>query len=90
MTLIVVHSLNHAGFEDRSKLIDIFKNKEKTEEDIRTAIEIVNRSDSVNFARNKATALIQEAWDAVKDNIPNNKFKGALKTFAEAFTARQV
>lgn len=90
MTLIMVHSLNHGGFEDKAKLIDILKKPEKTEEDIRDAIEIVNNSDSVNFARNKATTLIQEAWDGVKDFIPNNKFKGCLKTFAEAFTARQV
>jgi len=90
MTLMVIHSLNHSNEEKKSRLLDILKMKTKDMTLINEAIDILKASGSISYATVKAEAIIKEAWDGIKDFIPNNKYKGCLKTLAEFFVARKV
>jgi len=90
MTLMVIHSLNNSSAEDQARLLDILKMKTKEQTLIDEAIAILKKNGSIDYARSKEEALIQEAWDGIKNYIPNNRYKGCLKALAEFFVARKV
>lgn len=87
---MVIHSLNHGTAEEKTRLLEILKLKTKDQALIDEAIAIMKNNDSLNYAKQRAEALIQEAWDGIKEFIPNNKFKGCLKTLAEFFVNRST
>ena len=88
MSLMVIHSLRNGSEEDAKRLKEILKMKTKDKELIDEAISIMKKNGSINYAINKADTLIKDAWDGVKNYIPNNKFKGYLKALAEFFVNR--
>ena len=87
---MVIHSLNHGTAEDKARLLEILKMKTKEQQYIDEAINIMKKNDSLNYAKKRAEALIEEAWENIKNYVPNNKFKGCLKTLAEFFIDRKV
>ncbi len=52
-------------------------------------IGLLTKTGSIDYASKKADELIQDAWDGVKGYIPNNKYKGYLKSLAEFFVNRK-
>jgi len=64
--------------------------KTKDKDLIIEAINLVTKSNSIEYAREVATQLIEEAWNDVVTFIPDSKTKPYLKQLAEFFIDRKV
>jgi len=89
MTLMVIHSLNNGEKIDSDKLLEILKLKTLDKGLIDEAIGLIKKTNSIEFSQQVAEKLIKDGWEKIKDYIPNNKSKGALKELAEYFIKRK-
>lgn len=92
-TLIVLHSLQHGTPEQAKRLKDILNSHPDDQAVINEAIEIVKATNSIEHARGEARRLVQEAWSAVADSLPDiegNHGKAKLKAFADYLIERQI
>ncbi|MBU0591367.1 polyprenyl synthetase family protein [Candidatus Micrarchaeota archaeon] len=60
-TLMVVHCLERADNSDKKKLIEVLSSHSKKQGDINVAIHILNKYDSITYAKNISNELIADA-----------------------------
>lgn len=89
-TLIVIHTLDEANEEDRKRLLEILKKESESvsKKEVDQAIEIIKKYNSLEYAKNKARSLAEEAWDEVKGIIPEGKAKENLSDFVTFLVER--
>lgn len=88
-TLIVIHALKNLDSKDRERLLEIL-GKHTTEKGlIDEALELLKKKDSVEYVVNKASKIMESAWDDVKDIIPDSEAKKKLHALADFLIKRE-
>ena len=89
-TLIVIHALKNADEKERKRLLDILNMHTKDRGLIKEALEILNKHGSVDYAREKARALVREAWKDADAILPDSEAKQKLRAFADFLIKRKI
>lgn len=87
-TLVVVHALQNAGAAERDRLIEILSSKEKDLAVLAEAVEIMERTGSVDYARNYAENLTSIAKNRLIDMIEPSISREMLVSMADWFVNR--
>jgi geranylgeranyl pyrophosphate synthase len=87
-TLMVVHCLSHAPGPDRERLVSILSSHTREEGRIREAISIMERSGSVEYARQRALSLISAARSRI-GRLPDSTDRQALLAIADYVVRRE-
>ena len=78
MSIMVIHSLRNSDEKNQKRLIEILSQKTTDPNLIKEAIDIIKSSNSIEHAFKVSEKLIKEAWDLVKDILPENPAKYKL------------
>jgi len=81
-TLMVVHCLGKANYQDKSRLISILSSHSSKKEDISEAISIIKKYGSIDYAKSYAEKLVQEAKKKVS-KLPDSADKNVLLAIAD-------
>lgn len=87
-TLVVVHALKHAGEIDRARLITILSSKEKNQDVLAEAVDIMHRLGSIEYARAYAEKLTSGAKQALVEHIQASPARDLLISMADWFVNR--
>jgi geranylgeranyl pyrophosphate synthase len=79
-SLPVIHCLNYAPEEDRRELLDILNQHTRDPKLIQKALEILERNGSVQYAKDFAKHLMEEAWKEAEPKLPNKPAKKTLQS----------
>lgn len=86
-TFMVVHTLNEASEEDRKRLIEILNMHANDRKLIDEAIDILNKYDSVEYAKKFAIKMMQDTWVEVDEALPDSEAKKKLEAFVHFLAA---
>jgi len=86
-TLIVLHSLKHAGKRQRETLLKALWNKDATPEEIENAIETLKSTGSIDYAIRKAGVLNRRAKREL-EGFPPSETRDLLVTLVDYIVAR--
>jgi geranylgeranyl pyrophosphate synthase len=89
-TLLVLHTLKLADNRERAKLVEILDSKTDSEEDIDSAIQLMNKYDAFNYAFLKAGEFIDRLLPRLDDLSMPMQYKSILKSFAQYVIHRQI
>jgi geranylgeranyl pyrophosphate synthase len=89
-TLIVINTLNKATPEDRQRLFDILDMHTRDKSLITEAISLLEKYDSINYAKELAKKIIKNAWEEVEPLLPETDAKSFMKSFAEFMINRDI
>ncbi len=87
-TLCVVHALQNASTEDRHRLIEILSAKETSKSVLQQAVDIMNASGSIDYARAYAEKLTSEAKVRLANKIEPSPSRDLLLSMADWFVSR--
>lgn len=87
-TLMVVHCLSNASAEDKKRLKSILSSHSKSQSDISTAIAMLERYGSIDYAREVANGLVAEAKKKI-NGLPPSKDKDSLLAIADYVARRE-
>lgn len=87
-TLVVVHALKYANEADRSRLIEILSSKEKDQNVLSEAVDIMIRAGSIDYARAYAEDLSSRAKKYLQDKIKASAARDLLLSMADWFVNR--
>lgn len=79
-SLPVIHCLNYAPEGDRRELLDILDQHTRDPKLIQRALEILERNGSVQYAKDFAKHLMEEAWKEADPKLPNRPAKKTLES----------
>jgi geranylgeranyl pyrophosphate synthase len=82
-TLVVIHALSKAGKNDRNRLVQILGSHTKDAGKMNEAIRIMEKYDSVSYAKRFARELVLDAWAAAKPSLKNNSASRELEAFVK-------
>jgi len=89
-SLIVIHTLEKAKPADEKRLIEIL-NMHTTDQKLRDeAIRIMERYDSIKYAKQFATKLMAESWKEVDRLLSPSDAKEKLKAFGDYLVKRKI
>lgn len=80
-TLMIIHALSKANKKDRQMLIDILNMHTAEKNNIKEAIEILKKYDSINYAKTFARSLVLKAWKGIQHSLKDNSTKKELEAF---------
>lgn len=89
-TLMVIHALRKAKTKDKKRLIEILNKHTEDLNEIKEAIEIINKQGSVEYARGVAQKIIKGAWRETDEILPESKAKKRLKEFINYLIERRI
>jgi geranylgeranyl pyrophosphate synthase/intein/homing endonuclease len=89
-TLIVIRTLEVASGEDKKRLVEILDSHTEKEEEIKEALEIINKYDGIKYSKQVAEKMITDAWDEVNSVLDESNAKIILKKFAEYLVDRKI
>ncbi|MBU1120994.1 polyprenyl synthetase family protein [Candidatus Micrarchaeota archaeon] len=89
-TLILIHALRKAKEKDRKRLLKIINSHPSDRKTIKEAIEIMKKTDSIEYAGEKARKLVEESWKELDALIPSSEAKEKLREFGEYLIKRKV
>ncbi len=87
MTLPLIHAMKHADQSDALRLRQIIEQGDR--ERIVEVIEVLAKTDSVNYAKNLAFAQAERAKSALSD-FPDSAYKAALLRLADMAVRRNT
>ena len=87
-TLVVVHALQNLGDVDRARLIELLSSHTKEPADLDEAVDIMNKSGSIEYARNYAENLTSIAKNRLVDMIEPSRSRDLLISMADWFVNR--
>lgn len=87
-TLMVVHSLQHSSPENRQELIDILSSHTSDPATLARAVEILQESDSVRYAKDFAANLSHQAKSRILETIEPSAARDVLVSMADWFVRR--
>lgn len=85
-TLMVVHALQHS--DQRDRLIEILSSKEKDPQVLAEAVDIMERSGSISYARSYAESLTNAAKDRLVGQVRPSDSRDLLVSMADWFVKR--
>ncbi len=88
-TLIVIQALKTLPNSNKERLLEILKMHTKDKQIIQEAIDIIKDSDAIEYAKNRAREIGQQAWDNVKDSLPKSTAKQKLEAFVKFAIERE-
>jgi geranylgeranyl pyrophosphate synthase len=89
-TLIVIHTLQRAEPKDRERLKEILKMHTSRQELRDEAISIMQKYDSIDYAKQVARNLVRQSWKEVDKLLPPSDAKEKLRAFAEYLVERKI
>ncbi len=89
-TLLVIHTLQKAGKDDKKRLVEILNMHTKDKKLITEAIGIIKKHGSVEYAKEFARKMVKDAWATVEPLIPENEAKKKQKAFADFMVEREI
>ena len=87
-TLVVVHALQNLGESDRAALVEILSSHVKEPDVLAEAVDIMNKSGSIDYARNYAENLTSIAKNRIIDMIDPSPSRDMLVSMADWFVNR--
>jgi len=87
-TLMVVHFLKSAPAKEKARLVSILSTHSAKKEDIAWAIEAMRGSGSIDYARECALRLVEEAKAELK-HLPDSADRAALESIASYVITRE-
>jgi geranylgeranyl diphosphate synthase type I len=87
-TLVVVHALQNLEEPDRSRLVEILSSHTKDPHDLDEAVAIMQKSGSIEYARNYAENLTSIAKNRLNDMIEPSPARTLLISMADWFVNR--
>ena len=89
-SLIVIHTLKVANAKDRKRLIEIL-NMHTTDQKMKDeAIKIMEKYNSINYAKNFARKIVEESWKEVERLLPTPEAKEKINAFAKFLIERKI
>lgn len=89
-TLMVIKVLKAGSAEDKETLMEILDMKTKDRALIDKAIQILQKYDTINYAKQKAEHFIKDAWAHLNSCLHESEAKQNLKLFADFVVNRNV
>ena len=87
-TLVVVHALQTLQGADRERLIEVLSSKEKDPAVLAEAVELMQKSGSIDYARTYAENLTSIAKNRLRDMIEPSNARDLLESMADWFVNR--
>lgn len=87
-TLVAIHALQHSGRCER--LLEILSAKSTERAVLDEAVEIMNESGSIDFARHYGRDLITNAKSALIEAVPRSRARDLLASMADFFVKRST
>jgi geranylgeranyl pyrophosphate synthase len=87
-TLIVINALKRANSIDRKRLTDILALHTSNQILRNEAIAIIQKSNSVEYVRQKAGQIVEGSWNEAQKLLPQTDAKEKLKAFTEFLIRR--
>ena len=87
-TLVVVHALQNATDADRQRLIDILSSKQRDPEVLAEAVDILERTGSIDYARAYAQNLTEQAKVVLSEGLKPSDSREVLLSMADWFVER--
>ena len=87
-TLIVVHALHHGTEQQRARLVEILSNKEKNPDVLAEAVEIMQETGSIEYARNSAQNLTSISKNRLLGVVDPSPARDLLVSMADWFVNR--
>ena len=87
-TLVVVHALQNADEVDRKRIIEILSSKEKDPAVLEEAVQIMQKSGSIDYARLYADNLTSIAKNRLIEMVPPSDSRDLLISMADWFVNR--
>ncbi len=89
-TLMVINALEKADKKDRKRLLEIINMHTNKKELVKEAIDILNKYDSINYAKEFARKLVTESWKDVDPILKDSEAKSKLKRFVDFLVERDI
>jgi len=89
-SLIVIHTLKVANNKDRNRLIEILNMHTSNQKLVEEAISIMEKYDSINYAKNLAKEMVKDSWKKVEKLLPASDAKEKLNAFAKFLIERKL
>jgi len=89
-TLMVIHTLKKADETDRKRLLEILNMHTRNPELIDEAIALLNKYDAINYAKQLARNLVNDAWSEAQALLPESEAKKKLKSFVDFLIERKI
>lgn len=87
-TLVVVHALQNLTNGDRERLIEILSSRERDPQVLGEAVQLMEKSESIEYARNYAENLTSISKNRLKDMIEPSAARDMLVSMADWFVRR--
>ena len=88
-TLVVIHALKQLPKKEAEELKEILKKHTKEEKEIKRALELIKKSDSINYAKRIAEKLIKNNINVFDKYFPDSKEKELLIEIVNKFIQRE-
>jgi len=89
-TLLVLHAIKNLPKNESNELKRILLSHTKEEEEIKKAIELIKKSNAVDFAKAEAKKLVDSNIKVLHENFPESEEKKALLEIVNMFIKRET
>jgi geranylgeranyl pyrophosphate synthase len=89
-SLIVIHTLKVANNKDRNRFIKILNMHTSNQKLVEEAISIMEKYDSINYAKNLAKEMVKDSWKKVEKLLSASDAKEKLNAFAKFLIERKL
>jgi len=89
-TLMVIDTLKKAESQDRKRLIEILNKNNQDLKEIKEAITIINKYQSIDYAQRVARRIVGQAWQEADKLLPPTPAKQKLKVFINYLIERKT
>lgn len=89
-SLLVIHTMEVAEAQDRKNLIKILDEHTSDESLKDAAIAIIQKYNSIEYAKQVARRIVEESWNEVDVLLPSSEGKEKLKAFALFLIERKI
>lgn len=89
-TLLAIHALKNASSKDKKRLLEILDKHTDDLAEIKEAIGLIKKYDSVEYAKKIAREIVSDAWKEAARSLPKTKAKKRLATFVNYLIERKV
>jgi len=88
MTLPLIHMLNNMSFIEKRKVIYTIKNHHENNEKVAAVIEMVNKSQSIEYAKQKMNDYLQKALNILFE-FPESNSRNSLESLVKFVIERK-
>ena len=89
-TLLVIKTLEKASKDDRNRFLEILNSHPEDDKTILEAIEIIKKYGAIEYAKEKANSIVEEAWKKIDSILEDSEAKKTLKSLADYAITREI